>query len=224
MIPMEPMRILLVDDYILFRKGLRALLDSMPDFEVVGEAENGQEALEQAQKLMPDLILMDITMPVCDGLEATRRILAQMPYVKIVVLTVAEDDQSLFEAIKSGAYGYLLKKLEPDELFEMLRGVSRGEAPISRYMASKIMREFSQLAQETEPKSETQHLTDREREVLQLVAQGLSNKAIADKLFVAENTVKNHLKNILTKLHLENRVQVAVYAAQQGWVNAPKQD
>lgn len=221
---MEPMRILLVDDYILFRKGLRALLDAQPDFEVVGEAENGQEALEQAQKLMPDLILMDIAMPVCDGLEATRRILAQMPYVKIVVLTVAEDDQSLFEAIKSGAYGYLLKKLEPDELFEMLQGVSRGEAPISRYMASKIMREFSQLAQESEPKSETQQLTDREREVLQLVAQGLSNKAIADKLVVAENTVKNHLKNILTKLHLENRVQVAVYATQQGWVNEPKQD
>lgn len=221
---MEPMRILLVDDYILFRKGLRALLDSQADFEVAGEAENGQEALEQAQKLMPDLILMDIAMPVCDGLEATRRILAQMPYVKIVILTVAEDDQSLFEAIKSGAYGYLLKKLEPDELFEMLRGVSRGEAPISRYMASKIMREFSQLAQESEPRSETQQLTDREREVLQLVAQGLSNKAIADKLVVAENTVKNHLKNILTKLHLENRVQVAVYAAQQGWVNEPKQD
>lgn len=221
---MEPMRILLVDDYILFRKGLRALLDAQPDFEVAGEAENGQEALAQAQKLMPDLILMDIAMPVCDGLEATRRILAQMPYVKIVILTVAEDDLSLFEAIKSGAYGYLLKKLEPDELFEMLRGVSRGEAPISRYMASKIMREFSQLAQESEPKSETQQLTDREREVLQLVAQGLSNKAIADKLVVAENTVKNHLKNILTKLHLENRVQVAVYAAQQGWVNEPKQD
>lgn len=221
---MEPMRILLVDDYILFRKGLRALLDAQPDFDVAGEAENGQEALEQAQKLMPDLILMDIAMPVCDGLEATRRILAQMPYVKIVILTVAEDDQSLFEAIKSGAYGYLLKKLEPDELFEMLRGVSRGEAPISRYMASKIMREFSQLAQESAPKSETQQLTDREREVLQLVAQGLSNKAIADKLVVAENTVKNHLKNILTKLHLENRVQVAVYAAQQGWVNEPKQD
>ncbi len=221
---MEPMRILLVDDYILFRKGLRALLDAQPDFEVVGEAENGREALEQAQKLMPDLILMDIAMPVCDGLEATRRILAQMPYVKIVILTVAEDDQSLFEAIKSGAYGYLLKKLEPDELFEMLQGVSRGEAPISRYMASKIMREFSQLTQESEPKSETQQLTDREREVLQLVAQGLSNKAIADKLVVAENTVKNHLKNILTKLHLENRVQVAVYATQQGWVNEPKQD
>jgi two-component system nitrate/nitrite response regulator NarL len=221
---MEPMRILLVDDYILFRKGLRALLDSQTDFEVAGEAENGQEALEQAQKLMPDLILMDIAMPVCDGLEATRRILAQMPYVKIVILTVAEDDQSLFEAIKSGGYGYLLKKLEPDELFEMLRGVSRGEAPISRYMASKIMREFSQLAQESEPNSETQQLTNREREVLQLVAQGLSNKAIANKLVVAENTVKNHLKNILTKLHLENRVQVAVYAAQQGWVNEPKQD
>ena len=221
---MEPMRILLVDDYILFRKGLRALLDVQPDFEVAGEAENGQEALEQAHKLMPDLILMDIAMPVCDGLEATRRVLAQMPYVKIVILTVAEDDQSLFEAIKSGAYGYLLKKLEPDELFEMLRGVSRGEAPISRYMASKIMREFSQLAQENAPKSETQQLTDREREVLQLVAQGLSNKAIADKLVVAENTVKNHLKNILTKLHLENRVQVAVYAAQQGWVNEPTQD
>ena len=219
---MEAMRILLVDDYILFRKGLRALLEAQADFTVVGEAENGLEALEQAQRLMPDLILMDVAMPVCDGLEATRRILARMPYVKIVILTVAEDDQSLFEAIKSGAYGYLLKKLEPNELFELLRGVLRGEAPISRYMAGKIMREFSQLTQETRGKPKSQQLTEREREVLQLVAQGLSNKAVADKLVVAENTVKNHLKNILAKLHLENRVQIAVYAAQQGWLTDPK--
>ncbi len=215
---MEPMRILLVDDYLLFRKGLRALLDAQQEFEVVGEAENGLEALEQAQKLMPDLILMDITMPVCDGLEATRRILANMPYVKIVILTVAEDDQSLFDAIKSGAYGYLLKKLDPDELFELLRGVSSGEAPISRYMARKIMHEFAQLVVDEPAEPNVRQLTEREHEVLQLLAQGLSNKAIAGQLAVAENTVKNHLKNILAKLHLENRVQAAVYAVQQGLV------
>lgn len=220
----EPMRILLVDDYILFRKGLISLLASQEDFEVVGEAENGLEALEQSRKLMPDLILMDITMPVCDGLEATRRILAEMPYVKIVILTVAEDDQSLFEAIKSGAYGYLLKKLDPDQLFEMLRGISRGEAPISRFMASKIMHEFSQLASKGGTEAEGQQLTKREQEVLQLIAQGLSNKEIAGRLVVAENTVKNHLKNILAKLHLGNRVQAAVYAVQQGLVTESQKD
>jgi len=217
------MRILLVDDHVLFRKGLATLLTSQDDFRVVGEAENGLEALEQARKLMPDLILMDIAMPVCDGLEATRRILAEMPYVKIVILTVAEDDQSLFEAIKSGAHGYLLKKLEPEELFELLRGVSRGEAPISRFMAAKIMHEFSRLAKRVKSEPGTQQLTDREREVLQLVAQGLTNKEIADRLVITENTVKNHLKNILAKLHLENRVQAAAYAVQQGLVTAPQQ-
>lgn len=221
---MQPTRILLVDDYLLFRKGLRALLDAQEDFDVVGEAENGLEALKQARQLMPDLILMDITMPDCDGLEATRRILAEMPYLKIVMLTVAEDDQTLFEAIKSGAYGYLLKKLDPEELFEMLRGVSNGEAPISRFMARKIMREFAQLAAEEPASAGAQQLTDREREVLQLIAQGLSNKAIADALAVAENTVKNHLKNILAKLHLENRVQAAVYAVQQGLAVEPPEE
>ncbi|MFQ5859482.1 MAG: response regulator [Anaerolineae bacterium] len=216
------MRVLLVDDHVLFRKGLTALLSSQADFNVVGEAENGLEALEQARKLMPDLILMDIAMPVCDGLAATQRILAEMPYVKIVVLTVAEDDRSLFEAIKSGAHGYLLKKLEPDELFEMLRGVSLGQAPISRFMAAKIMHEFSQLAKRANTEPGAQLLTDREREVLQLVAQGLTNKEIADRLVIAENTVKNHLKNILAKLHLENRVQAAAYAVQQGLATVPQ--
>lgn len=220
---MEPLRVLLVDDHVLFRKGLMALLGSQSDFSVVGEAENGLEALEQARSLMPDLILMDIGMPVCDGLDATRRILAELPYVKIVVLTVAEDDHSLFEAIKSGAQGYLLKKLEPDQLFERLRGVSRGEAPISRFMAGKLIREFSRLAGQAAAERETQQLTDREREVLQLVAQGLTNKEIADQLVIAENTVKNHLKNILAKLHLENRVQAAAYAVQQGLVTVSRE-
>ncbi|HBY97675.1 MAG: response regulator transcription factor [Ardenticatenaceae bacterium] len=217
---MDALRVLLVDDHVLFRKGLMALLSSQSDFNVVGEAENGLEALAQARTLMPDLILMDVAMPVCDGLEATRRIVTELPYVKIVVLTVAEDDRSLFEAIKSGAHGYLLKKLEPGQLFEMLRGVSCGEAPISRFMAGKLIREFSRLGENAHAKAGIQRLTDREREVLQFVAHGSTNKEIADKLVIAENTVKNHLKNILAKLHLENRVQAAAYAIQQGLTTA----
>ncbi|MFQ6057297.1 MAG: response regulator [Anaerolineae bacterium] len=222
---MEAMRVLLVDDHILFRKGLASLLAAQEDFEVVGEAGDGLEALERARELMPDLILMDITMPVCDGREATRLIMEEMPYVKIVMLTVSDDDRDLFEAIKAGAQGYLLKKLEPEELFEMLRGVSRGEAPISRLMASKILREFSRQTRLQprggEPGSA---LTDREREVLQLVTEGLSNAEIAEALYITENTVKNHLRNILAKLHLENRVQAAVYAVRKGLVHAPSRE
>ncbi|MBI3076715.1 MAG: response regulator transcription factor [Deltaproteobacteria bacterium] len=217
---MEPIRILLVDDHPLFRHGVAALLEQQPDMEVVGEAGDGQEAIERAAELMPDVILMDVYMPRCDGLEATRRIKEAMPYVKIVILTVSEEDHNLFEAIKAGAQGYLLKRIKPAELFEMLRGVSRGEAPISRATATKILHEFARQAHAgPEGGSQESELTRRERDVLELLTGGATNKEIASALFISENTVRNHLRNILEKLHLQNRVQAATYALRQGLVS-----
>ncbi len=217
-----PIRVLLVDDHALFRRGIASILAAERGFQVVGEAADGLEALERARELMPDVILMDIFMPGANGLEATRRIKEALPYVKIVILTVSEEDQNLFEAIKSGAQGYLLKKIEPQELFAMLKGVVQGDAPISRAMATKILREFALQARQTAaPSSPAANLSPREKEVLDLVTQGKSNKEIAAALAIAENTVKNHLKNILEKLHLENRVQAATYALREGLVEKP---
>jgi len=217
------MRILLVDDHILFRKGLGGLLAVQPDFQIVGEAGDGLEALALARELMPDLILMDINMPNCDGKRATARIKQEMPYVQIIMLTVSDDDQDLFEAIKAGAQGYLLKNTKPEDLYEMLRGVARGEAPLSRLMASKILREFARGISRLSPQEERpeSQLTVREKEVLQLVTDGLSNHEIAERLVITENTVKNHLRNILAKLHLDNRVQAAAYAVREGLARPP---
>jgi two-component system nitrate/nitrite response regulator NarL len=217
---MEPVRVLLVDDHILFRKGIAKLLASQRDMEVVGEAGNGQEALDQARELMPDLILMDIAMPGMSGRQATRVIKEEMPYVKIVMLTVSERDTDLFEAIRSGADGYLLKDLEPEELFRLCRGVFRGEAPLSPLMAAKILREFSSLGEvRAEAIGPGSNLTPREIEVLELIVKGQTNREIAETLCVAESTVKNHLRNILAKLHLKNRVQAAAYAVREGLVD-----
>jgi DNA-binding NarL/FixJ family response regulator len=216
--PVDRIRVMLADDHALFRKGVASLLSACPDIEVVGEAENGAEAVARVAELMPDLILMDIQMPELNGLEATRRIKAEHPYVKIVMLTIAEEDRSLFDAIKAGAQGYLLKKMEPEEFLSMLRGISRGEAPISRNMASKILGEFGRHMKERHPEDPTARLTPREHEVLQILTQGGTNKEIANTLCVSENTVKNHLKNILEKLHLQNRVQAVAYALREGIV------
>lgn len=218
-----PIRVLLVDDHALFRKGIASILAGERGFDVVGEAGDGLAALERARELMPDVILMDIFMPGANGLEATRRIKEALPYVKIVMLTVSEEDQNLFEAIKSGAQGYLLKKIEPQELFTMLRGVVQGDAPISRAMAAKILGEFARQARRPVTTARPgADLSAREREVLDLVTQGKSNKEIAAALTIAENTVKNHLKNILEKLHLENRVQAATFALREGLVEKPQ--
>jgi DNA-binding NarL/FixJ family response regulator len=216
---METIRVLLVDDHALFRSGVAGLLREQADFEVVGEAQDGQEALAKAKELMPDVILMDIYMPGGNGLEATRQIKEVLPYVKIVMLTVSEEDQNLFEAVKSGAQGYLLKTIEADELFEMLRGVSRGQAPMSRATASKILGEFTRLAKSSPEEAHPQErLSPREREVLELLAKAGTNKEIANTLCISENTVKNHLRNILEKLHLENRVQAVAFAVRKGMI------
>ena len=219
----SPIRVLLVDDHALFRKGIASLLAAEPGFEVVGEAEDGVRAVERARELMPDLIVMDLNMPRAGGSEATRRILEEFPYVKIVILTVSEDDKDLFEAVRGGAHGFLLKKIEPKALFETLRGVMRGEASISRMMAAKLMGELRRDAANRTGVGmhRAPELSPREAEVLTLVADGKTNKEIAAALDIAENTVKNHLKNILEKLHVGNRVQAATYALRQGLLNKP---
>ena len=218
---MSSLRILLVDDHLLFRKGLSRLLDAQPDFEVVGEATDGLEAVGQTELLRPDLVLMDIRMPNCDGLEATRRIKAQMPGVRVVMLTVSDNEQDLATAVRYGADGYLLKDLLPETLFQHLRGVMAGEAPISRTMTGKL---FRQLAQRSRPATQIASnavLSARECEVLALVVDGYSNQEIAEELGIAHNTVKNHLRNILTKLGVRNRAQAAAYAVSNGLVCLP---
>lgn len=214
------MRVLLVDDHALFRDGIASLLTAW-GIEVVGQASDGLEALEKARILHPDLILMDVKMPRCNGLDATRVIKGEMPQVKIVMLTVSDDEQDLYEAIKAGAQGYLLKNLRGEEFIEMLSAVSRDEAPISPIMASKILAEFARQSTRSAPPTLRDELSEREREVLRLLAQGQTNKDIAARLYVSENTVRYHIKNILAKLHLRNRAQAAAYAVQQGLADSP---
>jgi DNA-binding NarL/FixJ family response regulator len=210
-------RILLADDHTLFRRGVAGALADHADIEIVGEATDGLQAIAKTRELIPDVVLMDISMPGMNGLGATRQINAELPEVKIVILTIAEEDQNLFEAIKSGAQGYLLKDVEPQHLVEMVRGVFRGEAPISRVAAAKILTEFSRQAREADAGDRSKTgLTPREREVLGLVAGGATNKDIAAALDISPSTAKNHLQNILGKLHLENRVQAAAFAFREG--------
>jgi two-component system nitrate/nitrite response regulator NarL len=215
---MNSLRILLVDDHLLFRKGLARLLDAQPDFEVVGEARDGLEAVEQVQALRPDVVLMDIRMPGCDGLEATRRIKVQMPDVRVVMLTVSDDDQDLATAVRYGADGYLLKDLLPETLFQQLRGLKSGQAPISRAMTGKLFRQLAQRSRPTVRPAAIDVLSARESEVLALVVSGCSNREIAGELGITRNTVKNHLRNILVKLGVKNRAQAAAYAVSHGLV------
>lgn len=213
---MSPLRLLLVDDHILFRKGLARLLDAQPDFQVVGEASDGAEGVEKARALRPDVVLMDLRMPVCDGLEATRQIKRELPGTRVVILTVSEDDQDFLAAIRYGADGYLVKSIRPEVLFQELRGLAQGEAPISREMASKLIRQMVHRERMIAPEDLPETLSEREREVLALLAEGLSNEEIARELNIAVNTVRNHVRNILEKLGVRNRVQAAVYAVRCG--------
>jgi DNA-binding NarL/FixJ family response regulator len=216
---MQPLRLLLVDDHALFREGLSSLLSYQDDFIVVGEAEDAESALNQARALKPDIVLMDVELPGEDGVAATQRLKMEMPEVSIVMLTVHDDSQTLFEAIKAGAQGYLVKNVRSRELLEQLRGLARGEAAISRRMAARILEE---IRGETEPFGPGEELTARELEVLELVAARLSNAEIAERLVISEHTVKNHMKSILSKLHLHNRHQAAAYGIARGWLPRPK--
>jgi DNA-binding NarL/FixJ family response regulator len=212
---MQPLRLLLVDDHALFREGLISLLSYQEDFTVLGEAEDAESALEQARALKPDIVLMDVELPGEDGVSATQRLKLEMPDLTIVMLTVHDDSQTLFEAIKAGAQGYLVKNVRSHELLEQLRGLARGEAAISRRMASRILED---IRGQTEPFGPGEELTARELEVLDLVASRLSNAEIAERLVISEHTVKNHMKSILAKLHLHNRHQAAAYGIARGWL------
>lgn len=212
---MERLRVLLVDDHSLFREGLAALLSYHEDFLVVGEAADAANALTQARALEPDLVLMDIDMPGEDGVVATRRLKETLPNVSVVMVTVHDDTERLVEAIKAGAQGYLLKNIRSAELVVQLRGLARGEAAISRRIATRMLEEFRRQEDPAEPEAK---LTTRELEVLELVAARLSNKEIATQLYISEHTVKNHIKNVLGKLHLRSRRQAAAYGVARGWI------
>jgi len=219
---MNPIKVLVVDDHTLFRRGIAAVLANEESLEVVGEAANGLEAIEKAKEFTPDVILMDLNMPRCSGLEAIQALQAEMPQVNILVLTVSEMEADLFAAVKFGATGYLLKKAEPEELVHAIISIAQGGVIVSPLMATKLLTEFKELAvgAEREPIEKVDaDLSPREGEVLQLVAQGATNKEIADSLFISENTVKTHLKSIMEKLHLANRSQAAAYAIKRGLVH-----
>jgi DNA-binding NarL/FixJ family response regulator len=213
---MTTTRVLLADDHALFREGLSGILDAQPDFEIVGQAGDGLEAVAKARALKPDLILMDIKMPSCDGLEATRLIKSARPDVKIVVLTVHEEDEKLFEAVRSGAVGYILKNTLPEEFLRLVRGVTEGKAAISPAMAARILAEFSRLPPPPNTSDSYQPLTRREKEVLTLAAGGATDQEIADALTLSLHTVKSHMRHILAKLHAANRREAAEVAAQEG--------
>jgi len=224
---MPPVKVLVVDDHTLFRKGIINLLQAQSGIEVVGEAKDGREGIALARQLRPDVILMDVQMPGCNGIEATGAIRQELPEARIIMLTVSEQDEDLFSAIKAGARGYLLKSVEPDHLLKAIELLMKGEAVIPHNMASKLLTEFSSIANRPASKADAsgdyQLLTNREKEILQTLSNGASNKEIANALNISEHTVKIHLKNILKKLQVNNRLQAAVYAHRQGLVSgAPK--
>jgi DNA-binding NarL/FixJ family response regulator len=216
---MDCWRLLLVDDHALFREGLAGLFAYQDDFEVVGEASDADTALARVAELHPDIVLMDIDMPGDDGITTTRRLKSEFPEVTVVMLTVHDATDKLLDAIKAGAQGYLVKNIRSSELLDQLRGLRQGEAAITRRMAARILEEFQRGHGRLYSHDDAGHdLTVRELEVLELVADRLSNKEIAARLVISEHTVKNHLKNILGKLHLRTRREAADYGLAQGWV------
>jgi NarL family two-component system response regulator LiaR len=209
----ENIRILIVDDHAIVREGLRALIESEPEMDLVGEAQDGVEAVAKARSLNPDVILLDLVMPRMDGIEATRQIKNENDKIQILVLTSFSEDAKVFSAIKSGAMGYLLKDSSPQDLLRAIRDVYHGEPSLHPSIARKLM---SEINRPSESAVDEESLTDREEDVLRLLAQGLSNQAIADRLYISERTVRTHVSNILMKLHLANRTQAALHALRGG--------
>ena len=221
---MEKLHIMLVDDHILFRQGVRHALESEPDFEIVGEAADGGEAIQLARVLSPDIILMDVNMPVVDGLEVTRRLRINLPRAAVIMLSAYDDDEQLFQAIKVGASAYFPKDVHPDDLAEGIRRVGKGEyiindSLLSRpLLAARVLQQFRQMASGSEVEPFFAPLSPREMEILECIAKGSSNKEIARELKISDQTVKNHITSILRKLNVNDRTEAAVYALRHGWI------
>ncbi len=215
----EPIRTMIVDDHALFRRGLEMVLEEEADIELVGQASDGSEAVEKAGESLPDIVLMDIRMPRSSGIEACRAMKEVAPSAKIVMLTISDEEEDLFEAIRAGASGYLLKDLPLDEVAETVRAVHGGQSLINPSMAGKLLTEFATLAKRDDEERAQQvpapRLTEREMQVLKLVARGMNNRDIAKELFISENTVKNHVRNILEKLQIHSRMEAVMVAVRE---------
>lgn len=215
----EQIRLLLADDHAVVRSGLRLLLEAQPDMVIIGEAENGEEAIRRTAELQPDVVLMDIEMPGMNGIEAARRIKAQSPETSVLALTMYEDDQYFFEMLRAGASGYVPKRAAPDELATAIRAVSRGEVFLHPSLAGRLVLDYLQRRDVEEQEPAADDLTPREQEVLTLIAQGLSNNEIADQLVISAKTVDRHRENIMRKLNLHNRVDLVKYALRKGLID-----
>ena len=215
--PLPLIRVLVADDQELYRRGLEVVLSTEDDISMVAEASDGAEAVTRAEEFAPDVVLMDIRMPRVDGIEAARRIKELVPSTRIIMLTVSDEDTHLYDAIKAGANGYLLKDIAIEEVPSSIRRVFAGESLISPSMASKLLTEFTNVSKKLEQRQQLAHpsLTAREVEVLRFVAKGMSNREIAEELYISENTVKNHVRNILEKLHLHSRMEAVLYAMRE---------
>jgi DNA-binding NarL/FixJ family response regulator len=216
----DPIRVLIADDHAFFRRGLEAVLGEDAGIELVGQASDGAEAVQLAGEALPDVVLMDIRMPKINGIEAARQMKEVAPSAKIVILTISDEEEDLFEAIRSGASGYLLKDIPLDELADSVRAVHGGQSLINPSMAGKLLSEFATLARRDAEEEPAKHapapkLTDREMEVLRLVARGMNNRDIAKELFISENTVKNHVRNILEKLQIHSRMEAVMIAVRE---------
>jgi DNA-binding NarL/FixJ family response regulator len=215
--PTGAIRVVIVDDHALFRRGLDRVLADEPDIEVVGEAADGVEAVARVRDLTPDVVIMDVRMPRATGIEAARTVRSVVPETKVIILTVSDLEEDLYEAVKAGVSGYLLKEVAIAEVADAVRAVAAGHSLVSPSMASKLFTEFNVLADRAEDRQRalSPRLTERELEVLKLVAKGLSNREIGGELFIAENTVKNHVRNVLEKLQLHSRMEAVVYAMRE---------
>ena len=215
----DAIRVLIADDHALFRRAIQAVLSEEEDIDVVGEAGDGDEAVSLAVEHVPDVVLLDVNMPKRNGIEAARAIKEELPSAQVVMFTVSDEESDLFEAIKAGASGYLLKEVDPGEVAEAVRQIHAGQSLLSPAVASKLVSEFATMARRSEEKALRPKLTDRELEVLGLASDGLTNRQIGRRLHISENTVKNHMRNILEKLHLHSRMEAVLYAVREDLIN-----